>query len=304
MDRGAALHRIRHATGFIAALDQSGGSTPRALENYGIAKGSWTSDAEMFELVHQMRSRIVTSPAFGGDKILAAILFERTLETPVADQPITRLLDRKGIASFLKIDEGLADESNGVQAMKPITRLDHKFRLAHDHGVCGTKARSLILSANDRGIRAVVDQQFCLAAQVAGDGLIPIVEPEVSLKAPCREEAERMLLDTLAHALDDWRGNIPVVLKLSPPVVPDTYAGLVDHPKVARVAALSGGFDRARACRELAKNHGMIASFSRALLEDLRVSMSDTAFDAALARAIDEIHAASFTKTELGEVSA
>jgi fructose-bisphosphate aldolase, class I len=283
--------------GFIAALDQSGGSTPKALKGYGIEEGAWSSEEEMFGLIHEMRSRIIRSKAFTGEKVLGAILFERTMDGTVDGKPVPSALIEKGIVPFIKIDKGLEDEANGVQLMKPMPTLDALLEKSKALGVYGTKERSVIQSANREGIAAAVKQQFDVGRQVLSHGMMPILEPEVNIKSPTRKECDAILLDEILKNLDDLPDGSQVMLKLSLPVDPGTFDPLVDHPKVLRVVALSGGYNRPEACAELAKNRGVIASFSRALLEDLRASMSDAEFDAALGQAIDEIHRASTQKS-------
>jgi fructose-bisphosphate aldolase, class I len=283
--------------GFIAALDQSGGSTPKALKGYGIEEGAWSSEEEMFGLIHEMRSRIIRSKAFTGEKVLGAILFERTMDGTVDGKPVPSALIEKGIVPFIKIDKGLEDEANGVQLMKPMPTLDALLEKSKALGVYGTKERSVIQSANREGIAAAVKQQFDVGRQVLSHGMMPILEPEVNIKSPTRKECDAILLDEILKNLDDLPDGSQVMLKLSLPVDPGTFDPLVDHPKVLRVVALSGGYNRPATCAELAKNRGVIASFSRALLEDLRASMSDAEFDAALGQAIDEIHRASTQKS-------
>ena len=290
------MAKMERGRGFIAALDQSGGSTPKALKGYGIEEGAWNDDEEMFGLIHQMRSRIITSPAFSGEKVLGAILFERTMDGEIDGKPVPQVLRERGVVPFIKIDKGLEAEANGVQLMKPMPDLAILLAHAKALGVFGTKERSVINLANRDGIAAVVGQQFEVARQVLDAGLVPIIEPEVNIKSPERAEADRILLDELVKALDSLPGNERVMLKLSLPTEPGLFDPLVDHPRVLRVVALSGGYSRPEACRELARNRGIIASFSRALLEDLRYQMSDEEFDRALGTAIDEIHAASTTK--------
>ena len=289
--------KMRDGRGFIAALDQSGGSTPKALHAYGVADGAWTSDEEMFALIHDMRVRIITAPAFTGDKVLAAILFERTMDGTAGGKPVPHALHDRGIVPFLKIDKGLGAEADGVQLMKPIPGLDALLERAKGLGVFGTKERSVVNLANESGIDAIVAQQFDVAGQVAAHGLMPIIEPEVNIKSPERVEADRLLVASLMKALDRDAGGPQVMLKLSLPAERGIYEPLIHHPRVLRVVALSGGYDRPAACAELARNKGMIASFSRALLEDLRHQMSDAEFDAALAEAIDQIYDASVNKT-------
>jgi fructose-bisphosphate aldolase class I len=296
MNASEMTTKIADGQGFIAALDQSGGSTPKALKGYGIEEGAWSSDEEMFDLIHQMRSRIISSPVFTGDKVLGAILFERTMDGTVGGKPTPQALIDKGIVPFLKIDKGLEAEADGVQLMKPIPGLDALLARARGLGVFGTKERSVVNLANRQGIAAIVGQQFDVARQVLAAGLVPIIEPEVNIKSPERAEADRILQEELLKALDALPGDDKVMLKLSIPAEAGLFGSLVDHPRVLRVVALSGGYKRPEACAELAKNRGMIASFSRALLEDLRHQMSDAEFDAALGAAIDEIYAASTDK--------
>ncbi len=286
------LDKIKSGQGFIAALDQSGGSTPKALKGYGIGEDAFSNDEEMFALIHAMRSRIVTAPCFNGDKVIGAILFERTMDGEADGKPVPALLWDRGVVPFLKVDKGLETEADGVQLMKPMPELDALCERAVAKGVFGTKMRSVINLANPAGIVAVARQQFAEAKRIAAHGLVPIIEPEINIKSPERDAADRSLLDAILAELDRWDGA-PVMLKLSIPAEANLYAPLVDHPKVLRVVALSGGFARPEACAELAKNRGMIASFSRALLEDLRASMDDDAFDRSLGGAINDIHAAS-----------
>jgi len=293
MNHSEMRAKIAKGDGFIAALDQSGGSTPKALTGYGYHGDEWSTDEEMFDLIHQMRTRIVTAPSFGGGKVIGAILFERTMDGEVGGKPVPQALIEQGVVPFIKIDKGLEDESSGVQLMKPIPELDTLLARAKALGVFGTKERSVINLANRDGIAAVVSQQFQIADQVAAKGLVPIIEPEVNIKSPEREAADRILLAELEAALDDDPDGPEVMLKLSLPVEPGLYQPLIEHPRVLRVVALSGGFSRADACRELASNPGMIASFSRALLSDLRHEQSDEEFDRVLGTAIDEIHYAS-----------
>lgn len=288
--------KIAHGAGFIAALDQSGGSTPKALKGYGVEDDAWSTEEEMFGLIHQMRSRIITSPAFTGDKVIGAILFERTMDGQVDGKPTPQALTARGVVPFIKIDKGLEAEANGVQLMKPMPELDALLARAKGLGVFGTKERSVINLANREGIAAVVKQQFEVARQVIAGGLMPIIEPEVNIKSPERAGADAILKDEILKALDAMTGDDQVMLKLSLPAEPGLFDALVEHPRVLRVVALSGGFKRPEACVELAKNKGIIASFSRALLEDLRAPMTDAEFNAALGSAIDEIFAASTRK--------
>ena len=283
--------RIKQGDGFIAALDQSGGSTPKALAGYGVEEGAWSNDEEMFGLIHQMRSRIISSPSFGSGKVLGAILFERTMDGLVNGKPTPQALTDEGIIPFIKIDKGLEAEANGVQMMKPMPELETLLTRAKDLGVFGTKERSVINAANAEGIAAVVKQQFEVGEAVLAHGMVPIIEPEVNIKSTDRAQSDAILRDEILKALDSV--SAPVMLKLSIPVEAGLFQPLVDHPKVLRVVALSGGFSREEACRELARNPGMIASFSRALLSDLRQQQSDEEFDRTLGTAIDEIYSAS-----------
>jgi fructose-bisphosphate aldolase class I len=286
--------RMRTGKGFIAALDQSGGSTPKALRLYGIEEGSYPSDAEMFDLIHQMRSRIITSPVFGGDRILAAILFEQTMDREIEGKPSAAFLwADKGVVPFLKIDKGVADADDDVQLMKPIPGLDDLLARAVQNGIFGTKERSVIGGSNAAGIAAIVEQQFELAHRVLAYGLIPILEPEVTITIPDKAAAEDLLRDVIAKHLDDVPADQQVMLKLSLPTVPDHYAPLIEHPRVMRVVALSGGYSRDEADALLAQNTGLIASFSRALTEGLSAQQSDAEFDATLDQAIQAIYDAS-----------
>jgi fructose-bisphosphate aldolase, class I len=283
--------------GFIAALDQSGGSTPGALRLYGVPDSAYSGDAEMFKLMHEMRVRMMTAPAFSGAKVIAAILFEGTMDGQARSKPVpTFLWEDRAVVPFLKVDKGLEAENGGVALMKPMPTLDALLARAVKLGVFGTKMRSVIHQASKEGIAAVVKQQFEVAAQIAGHGLIPIIEPEVSIKAPDKGGAETILRDELTKQVDALPDGRRVMLKLTIPDVPDFYSGLVSHKKVARVVALSGGYTRDDACKRLAANHGVIASFSRALAEGLQHSMSDAAFNATLAESIDEIYRASTEK--------
>ena len=291
------MAQMAERDGFIAALDQSGGSTPGALRLYGIPDNAYSNDAEMFRLVHQMRVRIMTASAFTGAKVIGAILFEGTMDDEVRGKPTPAFLwEERGVVPFVKVDTGLESEKDGVSLMKPMPELDTLLSRAVGLGVFGTKMRSVINLPSKPGIAAVVAQQFDVAAQIAKHGLIPIVEPEVSIKSPDKPGAEAILLAELTKALDALPDARQVMLKLTIPDVPDLYAPLVKHERVVRVVALSGGYTRAEACKRLAANHGMIASFSRALAEDLRHSMSDAIFEGALARSIDEIYLASTVK--------
>ena len=283
--------------GFIAALDQSGGSTPGALRLYGIPDTAYSGDAEMFRLMHQMRVRMMTAPAFTGEKVIATILFEGTMDGEVRGKPTPAYLwEERGVVPFVKVDKGLQPEKDGVQLMRPMPELDALLTRATKLGVFGTKMRSVINLASKQGIAAIVQQQFDVGAQIARHGLMPILEPEVSIKSPDKKGAEAILLDELRKNTDALPDGRRVMFKLTLPDVADLYAPLVNHPRVARVVALSGGYTRDDACKRLSTNHGMIASFSRALAQDLRHSMSDAEFEAALAKSIDEIYRASAVK--------
>lgn len=286
--------RTRH--GFIAALDQSGGSTPKALKLYGLPETSWKNEAEMFDLVHAMRARIITSPAFDGDRILAAILFEMTMDRDIEGRPTADYLwNVKKVVPILKVDKGLADEANGVQLMKPMPDLDKLLARAKAKGIFGTKMRSVIKQANEAGVRAVVDQQFEVARQIIGAGLVPIIEPEVDIKCPDKAAAETLLKTALKAGLDALPEGQLVMLKLTIPEQDDLYADFVKHPRVLKVVALSGGYSRDEANKRLARQHGMVASFSRALTEGLTAQQSDAEFNAALDAAIESIYRASKT---------
>ena len=296
MNQSEMASKIEQGNGFIAALDQSGGSTPKALKGYGVEEGAWSNDQEMFDLIHQMRTRIITSPSFASGKVIGAILFERTMDGQVNGKPTPQALIDIGVVPFIKVDKGLEEEANGVQLMKPMPELDALLSRARGLGVFGTKERSVINLANREGIAAVVKQQFEVARQVLAHGMVPIIEPEVNIKSPERDAADRILLEEILKKLNQVPEGQRVMLKLSIPAEPGLFMPLVKHPKVLRVVALSGGFSRSEACRELAKNPGMIASFSRALLSDLRAQQSDEEFDRTLGEAIDEIYEASTEK--------
>jgi len=285
--------KMEQGDGFIAALDQSGGSTPKALKGYGVEEGAWGNDEEMFDLIHEMRSRIITSPCFGNGKVIGAILFERTMDGQVDGKPTPQALTEQGIVPFIKIDKGLEADENGVQLMKPMPELDSLLQRAKSLGVFGTKERSVINQANAAGIAVLVAQQFQVAKQVLAHGMMPIIEPEVNIKSADRAQSDELLLSAILEQLDEVPEGQRVMLKLSIPAQAGLFEPLVDHPKVLRVVALSGGFSREEACRELAKNPGMIASFSRALLSDLRAQQSDEEFNNTLGTAIDEIYQAS-----------
>ena len=291
------MAQISEKGGFIAALDQSGGSTPGALRLYGIPDNAYSGDAEMFRLVHEMRVRIMTAPAFTGAKVVATILFEGTMDGEVRGKPTPAFLwEERSVVPFVKVDKGLEAEKDGVQVMRPMPELDALLTRAARLGVFGTKMRSVINLASKAGIAAVVAQQFEVAGQIARHGLMPIIEPEVSIKSPDKTGAEAILLAELTRHLEAAPNGPQVMFKLTLPDVPDLYLPLVKHKRVTRVVALSGGYTRAEACRRLAANHGVIASFSRALVEELRHSMSDAEFEAALAKSIDEIYRASTEK--------
>jgi len=296
MNQSDMTAKIERGDGFIAALDQSGGSTPKALAGYGVEESAWGSEEEMFGLIHQMRARIISSPCFGSGKVLGAILFERTMDGTVDGKPTPQVLIDRGVVPFIKIDKGLEAEENGVQLMKPMPGLDALLQRAKSLGVFGTKERSVINSANAAGIAVAVAQQFQVAKQVLGAGLMPIIEPEVNIKSRDRAESDDLLLTAILEELNEIPDGQRVMLKLSIPAEPGKFQPLIEHPKVLRVVALSGGFSRADACQELAKNPGMIASFSRALLSDLRAQQSDEEFNRTLETAIDEIYEASTTK--------
>jgi fructose-bisphosphate aldolase class I len=285
--------RIATGQGFIAALDQSGGSTPKALRGYGVEDSEWSGEEEMFGAIHAMRARVITAPSFASGKVIGAILFERTMDGEVDGKPTADALKARGIVPFIKVDEGLADEADGVQLMKPMVKLAALLEKSVAAGMFGTKMRSVIKAANPAGIAAVVAQQFAVGAQIIAAGLMPIIEPEYDITAEDRAEGEAILLAEILNALDALPEGQQVMLKLSIPATPGLYTPLVSHPKVLRVVALSGGFSTDEACVRLAQNPGMIASFSRGLLQDLRKGQSDAEFDAALGAAIDQIAAAS-----------
>jgi len=290
------LEKIRNAPGFIAALDQSGGSTPKALGLYGVTPDAWSNDEEMFDVVHQMRTRIMTSPAFNGDRILGAILFENTMDREVEGQPTAHYLwNVKKVVPFLKVDKGLAGEVDGGQVMNPNPGLDDLLKKGKAAGIFGTKMRSVIKQANPAGIKAVVDQQFEVGRQIVAAGLIPIIEPEVDIHCPDKAAAEQMLHDAIMEHLDGLADDEIVMLKLTLPEQDNLYADCIAHPNVARVVALSGGYSREEANDRLSRQHGMVASFSRALAEGLTVQQSDDEFNATLDASIASIAAASAT---------
>jgi fructose-bisphosphate aldolase class I len=292
------LEKIKDGRGFLAALDQSGGSTPKALAEYGIGEDRYRSDAEMFDLVHAMRTRVVTSPAFDGSRVLAAILFEQTMDRDVSGVSTARYLwDEKNVVPFLKVDQGLAAEQDGVQLMKPIDILDDLLERAQRHQIFGTKMRSVIKDASETGIAAIVDQQFGYAARIMRAGLVPIIEPEVSISSPHKEQAETMLRDAISRQVGALPSGATVMLKITIPTQPGLYGELASDPRVLRVVALSGGYSRDEACALLARDPTLIASFSRALLEGLTESQTDTDFNAQLERSIEQIYQASVTKS-------
>ncbi|GAA0607486.1 fructose bisphosphate aldolase [Virgibacillus siamensis] len=288
------LEKIKNGKGFIAALDQSGGSTPKALAAYGIPESAYSNEDEMFDLVHEMRTRIITSPSFNSDKILGAILFEQTMDREIEGKYTgDYLAEEKGIVPFLKVDKGLADESNGVQLMKVIHDLDETLKRANERHIFGTKMRSVIKEANPEGIKAVVDQQFEVAEKIIAAGLVPIVEPEVDINSPEKEKCEELLKAEIEKHLDKLGDDQPVMLKLSIPTKTNLYKDLIEHPKVVRVVALSGGYSTEEANAKLKENDGLIASFSRALSQDLNADQSNQEFNEKLAEAVESIYQAS-----------
>tara|TARA_Y100001933_G_scaffold74528_1_gene75801 strand:- start:5642 stop:6535 length:894 start_codon:yes stop_codon:yes gene_type:complete len=290
------LEKMGSAPGFIAALDQSGGSTPKALGLYGIEEDAWSNDEEMFELVHQMRTRIITSPAFSGERILAAILFENTMDREIEGKPTAEYLwDVKHVVPILKVDKGLADENDGVQVMKPMPHLDDLLVRAKENGIFGTKMRSVIKQASPTGIEAVVRQQFETARKIIAAGLVPIVEPEVDIHCPDKAEAEGLLKTAILEQLNTLDPSQRVMLKLTLPEQKNFYGDLIAHPNVLRVVALSGGYSREEANERLAEQNGMVASFSRALTEGLSKQQSDAEFNALLDQSIQSIYDASNT---------
>ena len=294
MTNAQQTEQMRRGAGFIAALDQSGGSTPKALAQYGIAETEYSGETAMFDLIHAMRARIIKSPAFTGDKVIGAILFEQTMDRMIDGIPTaTYLWEKRQVVPFLKIDKGLEPQADGVQLMKAVPDLDALLARAAKAGIYGTKERSVINAADAKGIEAVVAQQFAIGAQVAAHGLMPILEPEVTISIADKAQAEAMLQDAIMHHLEGLTDGAQVMLKLSLPSVDNFYTPLVAHPKVLKVVALSGGHTRARANEILSRNHGIVASFSRALSEGLSAGQTDAAFDATLGDAIDSIHAAS-----------
>jgi fructose-bisphosphate aldolase, class I len=292
--RDAMAAQAAGKDGFIAALDQSGGSTPKALKLYGVDEGAWSNEAEMFDLIHQMRARIIKSPAFTGDKVMGAILFEQTMDRDIDGTPTAEYLwEKRGVVPFLKVDKGLAEEADGVKLMKPMPDLDALLERAVAKGIFGTKMRSVIDAANPRGIAAIVAQQFEVGNRILAHGLVPIIEPEVTISIADKAEAEDILLAEIQKHLDTVPAGKQIMLKLTLPTKPNLYKPLIDDPRVMRVVALSGGYSRDEANEKLARNTGMIASFSRALTEGLSAKQSDEEFDSALAEAIDSIFEAS-----------
>ncbi|HTZ26991.1 MAG TPA: fructose bisphosphate aldolase [Streptosporangiaceae bacterium] len=295
------LEKIRDGRGFFAALDQSGGSTPKALEEYGIAPDRYSSEDQMFDLVHEMRTRVFTSPAFDGSRILASILFLQTMQRNIAGVPTAQYLwEQKNVVPFLKVDLGLAPEQDDVQLMKPIGNLDDQLEQARQNRIFGTKMRSVIKDANEAGIAAIVDQQFEYANRIRAAGLVPIMEPEVSISSPHKEQAEAMLRDAVAKRLDALPGDAVVMLKITIPTEPGLYGELAADPRMLRIVALSGGYSRDEACALLAKDPTLIASFSRALLEGLTESQTDAEFNATLEASIEQIYQASVRKQPAG----
>ncbi|GGI32812.1 MULTISPECIES: fructose bisphosphate aldolase [Staphylococcus] len=292
------LEKIKNGKGFIAALDQSGGSTPKALSGYGVNEDQYRNDDEMFNLVHEMRTRIVTSPSFTSDKVIGAILFEQTMDREVEGQHTGDYLANKGIVPFLKIDKGLAEQKDGVQLMKPMPELESLLDRATEHKIFGTKMRSNILEFNKDGINQVIDQQFEVAQQIIAKGLVPIIEPEVNIDATDKAEIEAYLSEVIQKHLDALPEDALVMLKLTIPTNKNQYESLINHPNVVRVVALSGGYSREHANEVLKTNNGLIASFSRALINDLRVSQSDEEFDKILGETIDSIYDASVNKVQ------
>ena len=289
--------KVKAGHGFFAALDQSGGSTPKALAEYGVGRDRYSSDAEMFDLVHAMRTRVLTSPAFGGSRVIAAILFEQTMERDVEGVPTARYLwESKNVVPFLKVDKGLAPEADGVQLMKPIDTLDDLLDRANRHQIFGTKMRSVINDANEAGISAIVDQQFEYGSRILAAGLVPILEPEVSISSPRKEQAETLLRDAIAKHLEALPEGAIVMLKVTIPTRPGLYAELASDPRILRIVALSGGYSRDEACALLARDPTLIASFSRALLEDLTAGQTGEEFNAQLESSIEQIYQASVNK--------
>ena len=293
MNRQQMIERITTGQGFIAALDQSGGSTPKALRGYGVDDHEWSGDEEMFAQIHAMRARVITAPSFASGKVIGAILFEKTMDGEVDGKPTGEALKARGVVPFIKVDEGLADDADGVQLMKPMVKLAALLEKSVAAGMFGTKMRSVIKAANPAGIAAIVAQQFEVASQILDAGLVPMIEPEYDITAEDRAAGEDILLAEIMKHLEALPEGREVMLKLSIPVKPGLYNPAIAHPRVLRVVALSGGFSTDEACARLAQNPGMIASFSRGLLQDLRKGQTDAEFDAVLGKAIDQIAAAS-----------
>ena len=294
MSREVQAKQMREGAGFVAALDQSGGSTPKALKLYGIDEEAYANEAEMFDLIHDMRARIATAPSFTGEKVIAAILFEKTMDREIGGKPSGDFLwQDRGVVPLLKVDKGLAEASDGAKLMKPIDGLDNLLQRAVSKGMFGTKMRSVIDAANPTGIAANVTQQFEIGSQILGHGLVPILEPEVTISIADKAEAEALLRDEIARHLDGMTGDAQIMLKLTLPEEANFYKPLIDHPRVMRVVALSGGYERTEANDRLAKNTGMIASFSRALTEGLSAKQSDDEFNGAISATIDSIYSAS-----------
>ncbi len=290
------LKKIAGSKGFIAALDQSGGSTPKALAQYGVDESTYSGEAEMFKKVHEMRTRIITAPAFNGEKIIGAILFEKTMDDTINGTPTARYLwEKLNVVPFLKIDQGLQDENDGVQLMKPMPKLDGLLARARDAGIFGTKMRSVVNKASVPGIAAVVKQQFEVGKQILGYGLMPIIEPEVNIKAGDKAECEKILNAEISKNLDALPDGQQVIFKLTLPEETNFYRDLVNHKKTLKVVALSGGYSLDEACKRLSENQGVIASFSRALSNDLKASQSDAEFNVALQKTIDKIYTASIS---------
>jgi fructose-bisphosphate aldolase, class I len=293
----AQLEKVKSGRGFFAALDQSGGSTPKALAEYGIARDRYGTDEEMFDLVHAMRTRVMTSPAFDGTRILAAILFEQTMDRAIEGVPTAQYLwETKNVVPILKVDLGLAAEQDGVQLMKPIDTLDDLLARANRHGIFGTKMRSVIKDASEAGVAAIVDQQFDYASRIRAAGLVPILEPEVSITSPHKEYAESLLRDAIAKHVDALPDDARIMLKITIPTQPGLYAELAADPRILRIVALSGGYSRDEACDLLKRDQSLIASFSRALLEGLTEGQTDEEFGAALEHSVEEIYRASVDK--------
>ncbi len=288
--------KIKNGKGFIAALDQSGGSTPKALAEYGVPEDAYSNEDEMFDRVHQMRTRIITSPAFSADQILGAILFEQTMDREIEGKYTADYLADKGIVPFLKVDKGLAEQENGVQLMKPIHDLDETLRRANERNIFGTKMRSVIHEPNTSGIKAVVEQQFDIGKRIVNSNLMPIIEPEVNIHSENKEKSEEILRDEIIKHLNELSENENVMLKLSIPTKANAYKELIEHPRVVRVVALSGGYSRDEANEKLKENDGLIASFSRALAADLNANQSEEEFNQALQNAVDSIYDASVNK--------